>query len=168
MRYESSKNISAPAIAGFQGGMSWKDNSAEYVGYGNASSCGNQAPCPAVISTNPTAPGAYMTCSTGEVYDGTSAYFLANHPDLTWVPTNIISMFSVANPVKINGGLWPFMFGRVLINGRYSIGKIYAGNGVYGLYVQSSSGSIYYKSDYEVLTCNIPCRKFYTFVTLTA
>lgn len=147
--------------------MSWIDNSAEYVGYGNATSCRNQAPCPAVISTNPTAPGAYMTCSFGNVYDRTSAYFLANHPDLAWVPTNIISMFSVANPIKINGGLWPFMFGRVLINGRYSIGKIHAGNGAYGLYVQGSSGELLFKYDYEVLTCNIPCRKLLVFVIFT-
>lgn len=121
-----------------------------------------------MISTNPTAPGAYMTCYDGDVYDKTSAFFLANHPDLAWVPTNIISMFSIANPIKINGGLWPFMFGRVLINGRYSIGKIHAGNGAYGLYVRSSSGVLRFNYDYEVLTCNIPCRKLNNFVIFTA
>lgn len=122
----------------------------------------NQDPSPGVISLNPTAPGAYISCFNGEIYDKTDAYYLLDHSQLTWVPANFSSIFKISNTVRINGGNWPFLFGRALINGRYSLGKVYAGNGFYGFYTFTSNGEIYLSTDFEVLTCNIskPCRKF--------
>lgn len=117
-------------------------------------------PCPGVISTNSKAPGAYMACNT-ELYDNKTAYYLANHGDLLWVPSNIITMFSASNPIRINGGQWPFMFGRALIDGRYALGKVHAGNDVFGFYTFTSKGEVKLTSDFEVLTCKGSCRKFF-------
>ena len=97
-----------------------------------------------------------MSCSFGEVYDKNSAYYLRNHTNLHWVSANIITMLQIPNAVTVNGGLWPFMFGRTLINGRYLLGKVHTGNGAFGFFTFTIDGEAYMTANYEVLACKIP------------
>lgn len=152
--YDTVNNINGPAVNGFAAGIYYKDNSTEYVGYGSFSTgiCVSSSPSPGPVLINP--PGAMMTC-TSDTYDNNTSFYLLNHPSLTWVASNPSAMLTLPNTIKFNKSPYPFLFGRVFYNGAYQIGKIHAGNGLYGLYLGSASGvqSFTGSSVFEVLTC---------------
>jgi hypothetical protein len=62
-------------------------------------------------------------------------------------------MMKVSDTLKITGGGYPFMFGRVKYNGNYQIGKVHAGAGINALAIQGTDGMIEYEDSFEVLKC---------------
>lgn len=84
------------------------------------------------------------------LYNG---HFLLKHPNLKWVPTNTSAMMSLPGTLMINP-VRPFMFGRIVYKGNYHIGKLHAGGGAYGLWLNTPvDGQLSFTTNFEVLTC---------------
>lgn len=143
----------APDVNGFQGGIYYADNvTKEFVGYGNAAPCGNQNPASGNIRTVNN-PGCYITCGGGEHFDNKTAYYLLNHSQLTWVPTDTTKMRTLPGVLQVSGSGWIFAFGRVLYRGYYQIGKLHFGPSMFMFYIEGPSGYIGYSTGFEILTC---------------
>lgn len=153
--YEPVFELNAPEQYGFAGGVFYEDNSTEYVGYGNfpGSPCSGQSPAPGFILTKPSKPGIYMSCFPGNQYSDQTAIYLYNHPLLRWVPTNNVAMMTDPASLKISGNVWAFLFGRVLYNGFYHVGKIDGTSNVLTLWVTTSTGERSFNTGIEVLAC---------------
>lgn len=63
-------------------------------------------------------------------------------------------MNSIPRLLKIIGGGYPFLFGRVKVNGNYQIGKVHAGAGRFLFSITVANKSKWYEDDFEVLTCS--------------
>lgn len=92
--YDTVNGLQDPAKYGFPAATSYIDNSTQYIGFGTfpfGMPCTYQSP--GYISTNPSAPGIYITCLTQKIngmfnemfYFKDNSYYLLNHPDLQWV-----------------------------------------------------------------------------------
>lgn len=144
-------DIKGPELNGFQGGIHFVDGKTRlYVGYGY-SGCG-QSMSPGYIITNSSAPGCYMACG-GLYYDKSQVYYLVAHPKLTWVPTDLKAMYNVPGTLKISDGRWPFMFGRILYKGFYTLGKIHHTTES-SFYIQNEETSIPFTTGFEILACS--------------
>lgn len=130
----------------------YKDNvTKEYVGYG--SSCSQQNPAPGFIITTPTKAGCYIECGS-ETFDKTNAFYLSYHPQLTYVTTDTSKMLSIPGVLKITGSGYTDLYGRIIYNGAYQLGKVHTIAGADGLLITGSSGTaIRYTTGFEVLTC---------------
>jgi hypothetical protein len=98
-----------------------------------------------------------MSCATGLRLDQSQVYYLEDHSDLLWVKANSSSMLNVPNAIILNGtsGLkWPFMFGRTIYKGQYTLGKAHVGNTFYLLNFWGDNGEERYLDNFEVLTCS--------------
>jgi hypothetical protein len=168
--YDPIKDAKTLELYGFQGGISSTDRiTKQYVGYG--SSCEDQDPVPCSIETrlNSTS-GCFISCDSQEIFDNKTAFYLRSHPNLAWIPINLDSresnflhkLIEIPGLIKMTGGAWPFLFGRIVYLGNYQIGKVYAGAGRIGLDPNIANG----RSNFEVLTCasqvlnDKPCGKF--------
>lgn len=72
-------NKTAVELYGYPSGIRG-DNYLQYVGYGDATSCGTMTKCFGYVSTSPSkGPGCYMPCqnSASEIFDASNCYFLA-------------------------------------------------------------------------------------------
>lgn len=160
-------DIKAPETKGFVGGKFYGDNSNVYVGYGNfpGPNCISQNPAPGYISTNSSAPGAYMSCNNLDRYDKSSAFYLVNSSDLQWVQCNVNNMLNILGILKINS-YYNFLFARVWMNGIYYIGKLNSAVAGPTLWTTTATGEKSFYGGFEVLACSktkieTPCGKFY-------
>lgn len=154
--YEPLKAANAPEILGFAGGVYFGDNSTEYIGYGSypaGSVCNGQSPSPGFILTKSSAPGAYIPCNNANEIDSTTAFYINNHPLLKWVPSGSIATVSSQGLIKINGSAGTSMFGRVLFEGRYYVGKVEVNNNLMTLWFVTSDGEKGFRSGFDILTC---------------
>lgn len=154
MAYDTVNNPNGPAMNGFAAGIYMKDNSTQFVGYGHYPSTSPlfvTSPSSTFILLNP--PGALMSGGNGTL-DNTKAFYLLNHPSLTWILTNQTEMMNLPNTIKLNLGTYPYFFGRVMYNGSYRVGKVHAGNGAFGLWIQLVTNEIRISDLFEVLTCS--------------
>lgn len=99
--------------------------SAQYVGYGDLSSCITNAIIgPGFVSTSSSYLGAIMSCGS-LIYknDQTNAYYLGNHPDLVWVKANSTTVGRIYG--KVFHSYWQFQmaYGRILVNNLYQLGE---------------------------------------------
>jgi hypothetical protein len=106
------------------------------------------------ILTNPSKPGVYLSCATGLIYNKNDAYYLLNHPDLKYVPTNGTAMLTEPGVLRLNGTPWKSMFGRYNYQGQYYIGKVVYEKIDGSIWFATPIGEISLKSGFEVLTCN--------------
>lgn len=76
-------------------------------------------------------------------------------------------MFNIANTLKVNFAGISYMFGRMLINGQYVLGRVFADQVVKGFQSYGTNGTVI-ASGFDVLICDItpPCRRcsFYFFI----
>jgi hypothetical protein len=105
--YDPINDRLAPENFGVPGGINYKDGTIEYVGYGDASSCG-MSTAPGYISTKQGRAGgenlikliefinkfyfsAYMPCqkTRSELFNPNGAYYVAWHPDLKVISQKI-------------------------------------------------------------------------------
>jgi hypothetical protein len=94
-----------PTLNGFEVGR-YDDGSKIFAGVGNFSACFNQNPAPGRIMTTNSVlgSGSYCSCNiaaNGENYDGQSAKYFFNHPDLKWVTTTATKASTVVGAIKI-------------------------------------------------------------------
>lgn len=148
--------INDPVSYGFAGGVSTKDfNRFEYVGYDNStgSGCAGISPVPGYILTSPASDaGVYITCTND--FKASNGFYLLEHPNLKWVPSDTTEMMSLPGTLMINP-VKPYMFGRILYKGNYHIGKLHAGGGAYGLWLNTPfDGQLSFTTNFEVLTCS--------------
>lgn len=159
-KYDPINDRSAPEREGVLGGIGYRDKVYQYVGYGNNDfgwACAGQNPCPGYITVNNPNAGVYMSCHTGLKFDNLDGYYLLDHPNLEWVATNSSEMLNVPNAIILNGTnglLWPFMFGRTIYQGEYTLGKAHIGNNAFLLNFYGDNGEERYFTNFEVLTCN--------------
>lgn len=148
-------NFAEPETNGVVGG-SFLGGQPSYVGYGNnwGQLCKTN-PCPGRISTDPVKKGTYLTCA-GEVLDIDYAYYLLKHDDLRWIETDHIAMRSLPGAISVtstNG--YPFLFGRIKVGNKYTLGKVHNGNGAFKFNFNADDGT---EADalygFEVLVCN--------------
>lgn len=135
-----------------------------YVGNGNNlfnSYCTDQNPVPGFISTYPGEEAAYLKC--GDLYNDTkTANYLLAHPDLKYINTNTVDMLNIAGTLKQNNGVFPFLYGRILFNGRYYSGKVHAGNGAFIMRFNTADGEKNATTNFDVLTCTPPTTEIET------
>lgn len=154
MSYDTTNDFKAPETKGFAGGTFYGDNSTTYVGYTiyNASPCSweNNVRVPGYILTNSSAAGVYVQCWTFDVKQTTNNFYLLNHPNLKWIPTNSSNMLNLTSSVKIPG-FNDFLFGRIQHEGIYYLGKLQISHKK--LYITTKTDSKSFDSGVEVLTC---------------
>ena len=145
----------APELYGFAGGVFYEDNSTEYVGYGNyeGTSCSNQSPAPGFILTKPSKAGLYLSCSPTNQFSKCSGIYLYKHPQLRWVATNSVAMMTDPATLKRNGSFTVHLYGRILYNGFYHVGKVDGRSSQLTLWVVTSTGEKSFTSGFEILSC---------------
>lgn len=74
-------------------------------------------------------------------------YYLLNHANLMWIPTNN----SLSNTLVVIGVSNPVLFGRVVINGTTYLGKVITQNSefVYGV----PSMEVKHTGNFDVMSC---------------
>jgi hypothetical protein len=130
----------------------------QYVGYGDATKsgpCGSQTECPGFINTISSGPGCYMACSHQLMYDKTTSFYLLNHSNLVWIPSNTTAMRTLSGAIEVGTiTATPFLIGRIKSNGFWTIGKIYNGGaGGYDFYIHAGGKCVPYTTGFEVLSC---------------
>lgn len=140
-------------LYGFESGKYYLDQSTQYVGYGNFPDyCLAENPCPGGAQINPS-PGVYITCGGTPYTDTTNGYYLVKHANLKWVDADS------SNLLLVNGLLWSDgfgsrAFGRVRVNGEYSLAKVHGKSGK--LYVEQGGENEGLFTSYQVLACQDP------------
>lgn len=131
------------------------------MAFGNAASCNNQHQAPCSLTITGSSPGCNIPCGSTQVYDGKTSFYLLSNANLHWVPTDATNLVNIPNAIKVLGP-FNFMFGRILYNGNYILGKVQAGNGIYNFQTVTSNGQIQNTTGFEILTCSIAnlCGKF--------
>ena len=155
MPYDVQYGISDPDLYGVAGGVSYKDfKTPQFVGYGNFTTprCQIQNPGAGYILTKPASEaGAYFPC-VQDYHSLVNVHYLLRHSNLKWIPTDSSAMMSVPGVITIGSDV-PFFFGRVLLDGNYHIGKVHAGAGAFGIWLNAANGALDFTSNYEILTC---------------
>ena len=123
IKYDPAAGRTNPATNGFPSGVNFKDGSVQYAGFGSATSCVSDMNInPGYISTASGSAGAYTACSGGEKFDNSSAFYVAYHSDLQWVPVSG-SLSSIPGQIVHNYNSYQLRYGRILVNGFYLLGK---------------------------------------------
>jgi hypothetical protein len=138
---------------GFQGGISYHDNTTkQYVAFG--SSCDPRykyMPCYIVKSDD--GDRCNVLCDK-EFSVKNQIFYLELHSKLKWITTDVNSMLNIKGILKITGGGYPLMFGRVFYEGNYRLGMIHAIDEPYSFKFQGPDGLLSYTQGFEILTCS--------------
>lgn len=95
-----------------------------------------------------------MGCDDWDFLDNSTAFYLVKHQDLKWVSTNTTAMLNVPGTLSVSNPTFKFLFGRVMYEGRYYLGKLAAGQSDFNMYIETTSGYKEFSTGFEVLTCS--------------
>lgn len=153
MPYDAVNAANAPEVDGFAGGFLYGTNQTQYIGYGDFTGiCAVSNPNPGHILISPN-PGIFSICFN-EYNFNRSGYYLLNHPDLLWVDTTVLTMLDVPGVIKQDvNPIWSFLYGRIFYEGRYVVGKLHAGSGVFKMYMRTNTELKEFITGFQVLTC---------------
>ena len=104
--------------------------------------------CPGVITDNPAKPGGYFGCNLNIArYFARGNFYLINHPNLTWIPSNDTHALTLKNAITIGS----ILFGRIIKNGVTYLGKYQ----VQGFHYVNTSIEVRTSSGFDILTCGL-------------
>lgn len=158
IKYDPINSPNDPEIYGFEGGIGYKENVKQFVGYGNFTSwnCLGENPTPGGVQITASI-GVHIICKNQPIVDKKSAFYLLKHPNLKWISTTTSRMFVVPGTLKLGYGSFPtFYFGRTIYKGEYRVGKVHASRNFFdGLWIETEDGEKE-RGEFEVLVCEDP------------